>query len=158
MSENEMAKRGEKNPCLWIGVRKYIAPTYMQTNQHHYQKRTVVVPYCVESRSRYRSMCECACFCGYIYTWTSVLYRIPHSQCFRHSYHQQFLCGLLLYTLFSTFLLLVFVLLFYMLRSFPVAEWFWLSYFTFSTLGILFSFFWRSFDCFVCMCLELECG
>lgn len=45
----------------------------------------------------------CVCFCGYFYIPISVFYRIP-----QHLNHKQFPCGLLLHTLFSTFIFLVF--------------------------------------------------
>lgn len=107
-------KEAKKNPCLWIGVRKLYCAN-LHANQpiplpKAVRRRTVLY---WSSLSPPRSMCVCVCFCGYIHTSTSVLYRIPHSQCFRHSYHQKFLCGLLLYTLFSTFILLVFGSSFY---------------------------------------------
>lgn len=127
----------KKNPCLWIGVRKYIAPSYMQTNQYHYQKWSVDVHSITLSLTLSYSMCVC------VFVWIHLYFNIgspshsPLAMLSAYSYYKQFLCGLLLRTLFSTFILLALVLLL-LLHSFPVAEWFCLSYFTFCTLGISF--------------------
>lgn len=120
-----MAKRGEKNPCLWIGVRKYIAPNYMQTNQYHYQKRSVrPSPYRIVL-NRCLSCSVCVFVCVFVDTFIlqhrfSVAFPTRNAFDSRtiSDFYVDFFCTLffpLLFFLFSSFFLC-------MLGSLPVAE------------------------------------